>query len=355
MKAMLRARAGITLVELLAVVAILALLMALLLPAVQSAREAARRMQCANNLRQCGIALQRHHEQYRRFPPGGAADQPPFGTRYAGWGSSWLVYILPYVEQESIYSQMQFSGLSGWSTPSLQVLRGKMIGTYRCPSTTLPMWGRDGGTMLANYVGISGIIGGSGPTILPGYTDTRANPGATGWTGASGVLFPNSQISTAHIRDGASNTLAASEHSGEMIASDGSRHPWASSYGYGFGIGASIKNPPPNYRVNDDNRAMQMTTIRYAINDVANSGVGWPLGSGSQYGYGTATNLVYVGDCWATGVGWVCSNIPLNAPHVGGVNAAFCDGSSRFLSDATALDVLARLAIRDDGQIVGAD
>lgn len=275
-----------TLVELLVVIAILALLMALLFPAAQAAREAARRTQCANNLRQCGLALQRHHEQYGRFPPGGAADQPPFGTRYLGWGSSWLVYILPYVEQTAIYSQMQFTGASGWpgtsGNPAFQVLGGKMIGTYRCPSTPLPEWGREWGdpqkSMLATYVGISGIIGGSGPTILPGYTETRANPGATGWTGAGGVLFPNSQVTAAHVRDGTSNTLAASEHAGDMIASDGSRQPWASSYGYGFGIGAAVVDRPPNYRVNGDNRAFQMTTIRYGINNSTNSGVGWPLG-----------------------------------------------------------------------------
>jgi prepilin-type N-terminal cleavage/methylation domain-containing protein/prepilin-type processing-associated H-X9-DG protein len=356
---MRKTRAGLTLVELLVVIAIIAVLAGLLIPAVQVARESARRTSCANNLRQCGIALQKHQSQYGRFPPGGAADQPPFGAgKGIAWGSSWLVYILPYVEQETIYSQLQFTLASGWSTSNLQVLGGKMIGTYRCPSSPLPAWGREPTTtpgMLATYVGISGIIGGSGPTILPGYTETRANPGATGWTGGSGVLFPNSQITAAHVRDGMSNTLAASEHAGEMIGSNGSRQPWASSYGYGFGIGAANLNQPPNYRVNGDNRAFQMTTIRYPINNSTNSGVGWPLGSGTPYGYGTATNLVHVGDCWATGVGWACANIPLNSTHVGGVNAAFCDGSNRFLSDATALDVLARLAVRDDGQVLQVD
>lgn len=352
-----RRRVGLTLVELLVVVAIIAVLAGMLVPAVQAARESARRTNCANNLRQCGIALQRHHEQHGRFPPGGGADQPPFGTRYAGWGSSWLVYILPYVEQDVLFSQMQFTGASGWSNPNFQVLGGKMIGTYRCPSTPLPEWGREWGasipnSMLATYVGISGIIGGSGPTILPGYTEARANPGATGWTGAGGVLFPNSQITAAHVRDGMSNTLAASEHAGVMIATDGSRQPWASSYGYGFGIGAAVVDRPPNYRVNGDNRAFQMTTIRYAINNANNSGVGWPLGSSTPYGYGTSGSLVYTGDCWATGVGWACANIPLNSPHAGGVNAALCDGSNRFLSDTTALEVLARLATRDDGQLV---
>ncbi len=361
------ARAAMTLVELLVVIAIIALLMALLLPAVQGVREVARRTQCANNLRQCGIALQAHHQQHGRFPPGGAADQPPFGTRYAGWGSSWLVYILPFIEQDAIYSQMEFTGASGWPGNSgnhtFRVLGGKMIGTYRCPSSPLPLWGQEWGaygdnsekSMLANYVGISGIIGGAGPTILPAYTESRANPGATGWTGAGGVLFPNSMITAAHVRDGTSNTLIASEHSSEMRTSDGGRQPWASSFGYGFGIGAAVVQSPPNYRVNGDNRAFQMTTIRYQINNRDNSGGGWPRGGNTPYGYGTSGGLVGTGDCWATGVGWACANIPLNSPHIGGVNAALADGSNRFLSEMTSLDVLARLAVRDDGQIVQAD
>lgn len=345
-----RRPAGMTLVELLAVIAILALLMGLLLPAVQAAREAARRSQCANNLRQCGIALQKHHAQHARFPPGGAADQRPFGTGAGtAWGSSWLIYILPYVEQEALFAQMQFTGKSGWpgadiSIPTYQVLGGKVISTYRCPSTPLPelaaQWGPWGDlkpqSMLANYVGISGIIGGSGPTILPGYTETRANSGNYGWTSAGGVLFPNSQVTAAHIRDGMSNTLAASEHSGEMILSNGSRRPWASSSALGFGIGAGSSKQPPGYfhGATTDNRAFQMVTIRYAINNNNNNGVGWPS------------------NCAATGVGDQCTNIPLNSPHVGGVNAAFSDGSNRFLSEAITLEVLARLATRDDGQIL---
>ncbi|HTN77380.1 MAG TPA: DUF1559 domain-containing protein, partial [Pirellulaceae bacterium] len=109
------ARRAFTLVELLVVIAIIGVLVALLLPAVQAAREAARRMQCSNNVKQLGLSLHNHHDTYNRFPPGGANDQTPFGTETAtsGWGSSWMVYILPYIEQNALYSQWQMYGQSG--------------------------------------------------------------------------------------------------------------------------------------------------------------------------------------------------------------------------------------------------
>src|SRR6188472_2033110 len=108
-------RRGFTLIELLVVIAVIAVLIALLLPAVQQAREAARRTQCKNNLKQLGLALHNFHDTYSRFPPGcmpdlsGAQTDPGANaTVQASWGSSWKVHILPYVDQAPMYTNWVF-------------------------------------------------------------------------------------------------------------------------------------------------------------------------------------------------------------------------------------------------------
>jgi len=342
-----RSKRGFTLIELLVVIAIIAILIGLLLPAVQKVREAASRMKCQNNLKQMGIAIHAYHDNKGSLPPGGADDQPPFGTGGSiGWGSSWMVYILPYIEQDNFHRNWQFANSSGWGNAADgAALNGVVIPMFRCPSTTLPIVqsgltnpttnpGGNGTAMVPTYAGISGAVG----NLIPNVADTRTSQGGGGAgcctggiTAGNGVLFPNARITITGITDGTSNTILVSEQADLLTTKSGQKVTWNASGPHGWAIG-SHSGTPPNYGNGGDARAMQITTIRYTIN----LKTGW-----------TPTP----GDCGTQGV---CDNtgqnIPLNSTHTGGVNALFGDGSVRFLSDTIPIATLAMLAMRDDGQ-----
>lgn len=219
---------------------------------------------------------------------------------------------------------------------------------YLCPSSplqktcTIPQPSQY--TFMApSYVCVAGAVDG----LIPGFTESRVNGGLSGFSGAGGVLTPNGQVTVAHIRDGTSNTLAVSEQNNVIRGQDGSDQVlWHAGSMYGWTLGTPLNIQPPNYswpNPNYDNRAMNETTIKYTINNNSNNGLGWPVPGG---GPGQSTV------CPSTGVCTDGNNTPLNSAHPGGVNAVFCDGSVRFLTDGTSLDVLARAATRDDGQTV---
>jgi prepilin-type N-terminal cleavage/methylation domain-containing protein len=341
-------RRGFTLVELLVVIAIIGVLVGLLLPAVQAARESARRAQCSNNLRQFGLAAIQFHDSYNRLPPGGAQDQSPYfgkvATPAAGeYGSSWMVYVLPYMEMNTIYEKYQFTGQSGWANANNQALvRDIIIKGFHCPTSPLEelcsATGNQAGVQASSYVGIAGAVDGMIPGTL--YLEKRQATGTYGIAGASGALIPNGRLNFAAIKDGTTNVLLVSEHSNFLYdrPSSGppSKYDWRNSGAYGFLMGVQQPGQPNIASGNAwsavSNHTGSITTVRYGIND------------------GVTRNSPFTNDCANQGVcGTGGVNTPLNSGHPGGVMVVLCDASVRFVSQTTAAETLGQLAIRDDG------
>jgi len=176
-------RAGFTLIEILVVLAVIGVLTALLLPAVQSARSSARRVMCANQLRQLGLALHLYHDSHLCFPPGSYVMGPSFPMQ-TGWG--WGAMVLPNVEQRVLYEQVDFG--KGTAVGSNLPLIARAISLWRCPAET------------------------SADQIQAFPLDHSPFPLASGnYCGSEGVLAAMSRVRISDIRDGTSRTLILGE------------------------------------------------------------------------------------------------------------------------------------------------
>ncbi|MBA4064403.1 MAG: prepilin-type cleavage/methylation domain-containing protein [Isosphaera sp.] len=302
-------RKAFTLIELLVVIAIIAVLVGLLLPAVQKVRAAAARTKCQNNLKQIGLGLHNHHDTFGRFPVGFDSD--------TGWG--WGTFLLPYVEQDNLHSQLRaasnnFTAVMALGDPTLVGLLRTRLPVYRCPADVAPdvndrrvpnvVNTTTGASLGSAQIGSSNYVGVGGAYTFNANTDPVQ---------FTGVLIPNLTRKIRDITDGTTNTLAVGER-------DYLYHNAA--------LWAGTSNKRPN-RFNGPNMHFNL-----------------------QDGTGGGINAV-PGNNFAS-------------LHSGGANFVLCDGSVRFLRESLSsvgttstpnptTNTLGALGAINDGQVLPGD
>ncbi len=312
---------GFTLVELLVVIAIIGILIALLLPAVQSAREAARRVSCQNNLKQVGLAMSNFECAFQEYPIG--------AQQNVTFGHSWWISLLGFMEQKQLGDRFDTqSPNSGWllmHPDNAALVDNVVIDTMLCPSSTLPPTKEaDSVTvMMPSYVGISGAHS-------DGFSENRVNvccvPAKDGEISGGGILIPNQAVRPRDVTDGLERTLVVAETSDFAEDSNGTKWRVDAGFPVGWITGTRAEGTPPNYDDGSGRPCYNLTTIRYQPNmrEYEQPGVDDNRGP----------------------------NNPLLSSHPGGVNALMLGGSVQFLRDSIDIDVLKSMATRDDGRVI---
>ena len=308
---------GFTLIELLVVIAIIAILIALLLPAVQQAREAARRTQCKNNMKQLGLAFHNYHDVFLTFTNGSHPTPSYLG---GGYHMGWAVKLFPYLEQANRFSRMQSfspnptSELGPWRLATAphngaDPVWGPIPG-LSCPSSPLgdrspdiivaaAPHNRDHGAL--HYRGCSGRV-----EDLANPTDPVTHQWAN-----SGIIFPHSNVRIGDVTDGTSNTILLGESSSSQGWSSAMKVGWGGIQPWTWGMYWYVDNR----RLTVDSKHIQ-----------------FPINFKGSFG-NNAT--------------------PYTSTHAGGAQFTLADGSVRFISENVDLNMLKALGTRDKGEIIG--
>ncbi|EAQ80654.1 DUF1559 domain-containing protein [Blastopirellula marina] len=320
-----RSHHGFTLVELLVVIAIIGVLIALLLPAVQQAREAARRMSCSNNMKQLGLALHNYHDTHLAFP---------FGSRHL-FESSWMLSILPQVEQSSVFDQLEYGDFSGYPNGVNGALLHNWTPDFNwCPSSPANRLNKrdDYGNRFSttSYVGISGATASATDSTDPTGAG-RCGSGTQGYACANGMMVANMVTRMRDTTDGLTNTVIVAEQSAMGKNSTGGLADIRSSYEWGCwgGVGATV--PPPQAGASGD--SYTWATTPWSRNTTT---IRFPIGTLTE-GSGNHTDG---------------SNSALHSEHPGGALVLRGDGSVAFAAETMDIAALRNLCIRDDGNVI---
>lgn len=324
-------KSGFTLIELLVVIAIIGVLIALLLPAVQMARESARRMQCQGNLKQIGLALHNYHDAHSAFPMGAHRQRTTGGT-----GTSWWPALLPELGESAIYDKFNFedkqAGLPLGYLPNADVVHNKTFGFMYCPSSPLPISITNALSLtiaLPSYAGIAGSSNDPG-VFSEARVNTCCTTGATaGQVSAGGILIANQALNARDISDGGTKTIIVGEVSNFVYSATGAPLNPSVGFPHGWYTGTNGDGTPGTFKSATGTGSVpityNVTTIMHPINTRDASLPGIRQGSGP--------------------------NNPLISAHSGGVNVLFADGRVDFVDESIELLLLRKMATRDDGQL----
>jgi prepilin-type N-terminal cleavage/methylation domain-containing protein/prepilin-type processing-associated H-X9-DG protein len=319
-----RKSTGFTLVELLVVITIIGILIALLLPAVQAAREAARRAQCTNNLKQIGLGFLNHESTFKFLPTGGSGPSYVGDSNYGAGKSQpggWCFNILPFIEQQSLYNLGM--GLTGSSLTAAQQQRlGTPVPGMYCPTRrVVKAYPNQSANVPVNATSLpsSGLVGKTDYAANIGQCADVVFPSATVLANGGGICYQGSQITMAQIKDGTSNTYMVGEKylnpDNYTNGADGG-DDWSMYTGQQEDIMRSV-----GYFANFSDPTSTFTT--YA-----------PLQD--QSGYSSL-------------VGATAPNTCFRSAHSTGFNMVFCDGSVRTISYSIDTGTHRRLGNRMDG------